>query len=135
MSSNGDLSDPQRSDPSRWLTSLAWPLPAVVVHIGILAFDTRVWHTMATSSGRWGPPTVVSVGMLHLVTLAVLSGLYWASSAFDWLSNWSSGSFSGLRDPTPGERGCAAALLRFMLLLALYASAWRLAAAAFAHST
>jgi hypothetical protein len=27
------------------------------------------------------------------------------------------------------------ALLRFMLLLALYASAWRLAAAAFAHST
>jgi hypothetical protein len=45
--------------------------------------------------------------MLHLVTLAVLSGLDWASSAFDWLSNWSSGSFSGLRDPTPEERGCA----------------------------
>jgi hypothetical protein len=40
-----------------------------------------------------------------------------------------------LRDPTPEELGCAAALLRFMLLLALYASAWRLAAAAFAHST
>jgi len=134
MSSNGDLSGP-RSDPSRWLTSLAWPLPAVVVHIGILAFDTRVWHTMVTSSGRWGSSTVVSVGKLHLLTLAVLGGLYWASSAFDWLSNWSSGSFSGLRDPTSEELGCAAALLRFMLLVALYVSAWRLAAAAFAHST
>jgi hypothetical protein len=65
--------------------------------------------------------------------LAVLSGLYWASSAFDWLSNWSSGSFSGLRDPTPEELGCAAVLLRLMLLVALYGSAWRLAAVAFAH--
>jgi hypothetical protein len=128
------LSDPQGSDPARWLTSLVWPLPAVVVHIGILAFDTRVWHTMVASSGRWGTSTAVSVGKFHLVTLAVLSGLYWASSAFDW-PYWSSGSFSGLRDPTPGELGCAAALLRFMLLVALYASAWRLAAAAFAHST
>jgi hypothetical protein len=127
------LSDPQDSDPARWLTSLAWPLPAVVVHIGILAFDTRVWHTMIASSGRWGSSAVVSVGKFHLMTLAVLSGLYWASSAFDWPSNWSTGSFSGLRDPTPGELGCAAALLRFMLLVALYASAWRLAAAAFAH--
>ncbi|MGC2031382.1 MAG: hypothetical protein WA642_15285 [Steroidobacteraceae bacterium] len=129
------LSDPQDSDPSRWLTSLTWPLPAVVVHIGILAFDTRVWHTMVASSGRWGPPTMMSLGMRHLVMLAVLGGLYWASSAFDWLSNWSTGSFSGLRDPTPEELGCAAALLRLMLLFALYASAWRLAAAAFAHST
>lgn len=135
MSSNGDFSDPQGSDPSRWLTSIAWPLPAVVVHIGILAFDVRVWHTMVTSSGRWGSPTTISVGMFHLAMLAVLSGLYWASSAFDWLSNWSPGPFSGLRDPTPEELGCAAALLRCMLLLALYASAWRLAAAAFAHST
>jgi len=46
-----------------------------------------------------------------------------------------SGSLSGLRDPTTEERGCALALLRGMLLLALYASAWRLAAAALAHST
>jgi hypothetical protein len=134
MSNNGDLFGP-RSDPSRWLISLAWPLPAVVVHIAVLAFDSRVWHTMVRSSGRWGSSTVVSVGKLHLVTLVVLSGLYWASSAFDWLSNWTSGSFSGLRDPTSEELGCAASLLRLMLLVALYASAWRLAAAAFAHPT
>jgi hypothetical protein len=123
------------SDPSRWLASPAWPLPAVIVHVLILALDTRVWHILVSSSGRGGTPTIVSVGMLHLVLLATLCGLYWMSSRFDWLSIFPSGSLSGLRDPTREESGCALALLRGMLLLGLYASAWRLAAAALAHST
>jgi hypothetical protein len=46
------------------------------------------------------------------------------------LANWSPGSLSGLRDPTPEERGCASALFRLMLLVVLYASAWRLSVAA-----
>lgn len=123
------------NDASRWLASSAWPLPAVVVHVLILALDTRVWHILVSSSGRGGTPTIASVGMLHLVLLVVLCGLYWLSSAFDWLSNFSSGSLSGLRDPSPEELGCALVLLRGMLLLGLYASAWRLAATALAHST
>jgi hypothetical protein len=131
---NGQLFEPRSSDPSRWLSSLAWPLPAVVVHVVILAFNAHVWRTMVSSSGRWGAPTVISLGMLHLVILLAAGILYWASSALEWLANWSRGTFSGLRDPTPEERGCASALFRLMLLVVLYVSAWRLWVAALGHA-
>ncbi len=118
-------------DPDESETTLArlgrwhwlYPVPAVALYALTLATSSKIWTDIATGSARSGRPTRSIVAHSSLILCCILLVCYYAIPFvgsvmldLDWRAS--------LARSSPTDKGCALALVRGGLLVALYAIVW-----------
>jgi len=117
-------------DLSRMLWNLAckpalWPVPALLVHAGVLATSSTVWTTRMVAASRSGSGRWVIAADQEITLAATLAVIYWlmlvprVAELLQILPGGWGRTFS-----SEGEASVAVFCFRALVLLALYGSAW-----------